>query len=118
MSNALLGAVDILVVNRVEAAMLSGCEVFDRDSAFAALKGLVAPGRSVIVTLGGAGVVTQSAGMAPTFTPPKVVEVVSTHGAGDCFIGAFATRIAKGGRTDRAAAFANGVAADFVSRRR
>jgi ribokinase len=117
MSDALLGAVDILVVNRVEAAMLSGCEVFDRDSAFAALKELVAPGRSVIVTLGGAGVVAQSAGAAPIFMPPKAVQVVSTHGAGDCFIGAFAARIAKGDRTDQAAAFANGVAADFVSRR-
>ena len=97
--------------------MLAGREVFDRDGAFAAIEELVAPGRSVIVTLGGAGVVTQSAGMAPTFTPPKAVEVVSTHGAGGCFIGAFATRIAKGDRTDQAAAFANGVAADFVSRR-
>ena len=117
MSDALLGAVDILVVNRVEATMLSGREVFDRDSAFAALTELVAPGRSVVVTLGAAGVVAQSAGAAPAFTPPKAVEVVSTHGAGDCFIGAFAARIAKGDRIDQAAAFANGVAADFVSRR-
>lgn len=117
MSDALLRAVDILVVNRVEAAMLSGREVFDRDSAFAALKELVAPRRSVIVTLGGAGVVTQAGGAAPIFTPPKAVEVVSTHGAGDCFIGALAARIAKGDRTDHAVAYANGVAADFVSRR-
>lgn len=117
MSDALLSAIDVLVVNRVEAAILSGCEVFDRDSAFAALKALVAPGRSVIVTLGGAGVVTLPAGATPIFTPPKAVEVVSTHGAGDCFIGAFAARIAKGDRIDQAAAFANDVAADFVSRR-
>lgn len=118
MSDALLGAVDILVVNRVEATMLSGRDVSDRDSAFAALQRLAAPGRSVIVTLGGAGVVTKPAGAEPVFAPPRIVDVVSTHGAGDCFIGALAARIAKGDSIEQAAAIANSVAAEFVSRPR
>jgi ribokinase len=115
MSEALLGGVDILVVNRVEAAMLSGRDVSDRESAIVALKELAAPGRSIIVTLGGAGVVVQPAKGTPLFVPPKVVEVISTHGAGDCFIGALASRIAKGDPIEQAATFANQAAADFVS---
>jgi ribokinase len=116
MSEALLSSVDILVVNRVEAAMLSGRDVADRESAIAALKELAAPGRSIIVTLGGAGVVVQCAGEATLFVPPKGVEVTSTHGAGDCFIGALAARVAKGDSIKQAATFANHAAADFVSR--
>jgi ribokinase len=117
-SEALLDAIDILVVNRVEAAMLSGREVTGRDSALDALTAISGPGRSVIVTLGGAGVVAQRAGAAPMFTPPKVVEVISTHGAGDCFIGALAAGIAKGDALEPAVLHANEVAADFVSQPR
>ena len=115
---ALLGAIDILVVNRVEATMLSGREVTDRESAFAALGALSGPGRSVIVTLGGAGVVAQQAGAAPLFSPPKVVEVISTHGAGDCFIGALAAGLANGDLLEQAVLQANDAAADFVSQPR
>ena len=117
MSEDLLGSVDILVVNRVEATMLAGCEVSNHESALAALKGLAAPGRSVIFTLGGSGVVVKPAGAPPVFLPPKVVEVVSTHGAGDCFIGVLAARIAMGTPIEQAARFANDAAADFVSTR-
>jgi ribokinase len=117
MSEALLGAVDILVVNRVEAAMLSGRDVSDQESAIAALKELAAPVRSIIITLGGAGLVVQRADEVPFFVRPKVVEVTSTHGAGDCFIGALAARIAGGDPIEVAATFAKEAAAEFVSRR-
>jgi ribokinase len=117
MSELLLCTIDILVVNRVEAAMLSGRDVSNLESAIAALKELAAPGRSIIITLGGAGVVVQGANETPFFVPPKVVEVTSSHGAGDCFIGSLAARIARGDPIQQAATYANEIAAGFVSRR-
>jgi ribokinase len=43
------------------------------------------------------------------------VNVVSTHGAGDCFLGALASRLADGDAVVDACRFANGVAGIFVS---
>jgi ribokinase len=115
MSDALLRLVDILIVNRVEAAMLSDVAVEDREGAFAAAPRLAAPGRSVIVTLGGGGVVVQPDGEPAFWIAPKPVNVVSTHGAGDCFVGALATRLARGDDLRAAAEFANVAAAAHVS---
>ncbi len=116
MSGELLGLVDSLIVNRVEAAMLSGKEVSDRDGATAAASRLAAPGRSVIVTLGGGGLVVQPDGEPAFWIAPKPVTVVSTHGAGDCFVGALAARLAFGDDLRAAAEFANATAAAHVSR--
>ena len=116
MSAELLKLVDILIVNRVEAAMLSGAEVSDRDGALSAAACLTAPGRSVIVTLGGGGLVVQPDAEPAYWIAPKPVKVVSTHGAGDCFVGALATRLARGDDLRAAAEFANMAAAVHVSR--
>ena len=116
MSDELLGLVDILIVNRVEAAMLSGKQVSERDGAMAAASCLAAPGRSIIVTLGGGGLVVRPDGEPAFWIAPKPVEVVSTHGAGDCFVGALATRLARGDDLRSAAEFANAAAAAHVSR--
>jgi ribokinase len=116
MSAALLDVVDVLVVNRVEASMLAQREVADRAGAIVALPRLAAPGRSVVVTLGGDGLVVQSDGAEAIEIAPKNVKVVSTHGAGDCFVGALAARIAEGDLLNQAAEFANAAAADHVSR--
>jgi ribokinase len=112
---AMLDAIDVLVVNRVEAEMLSGRTVTDFDSAIAALPHLAAPDLAVIVTLGGGGLVAQSPGEPPRFIPPNPVKVASTHGAGDCFVGALAARMAKGDSLYEAARMANLAAADFVA---
>lgn len=114
MCSDLLDLVDVLVVNRVEASMLSGVEVADRASAFVALPHLIAAGRSVVVTLGGDGLVVLADGGEAIGIPPKPVRVVSTHGAGDCFVGALAARLAKGDELRQAAEFANEEAANFV----
>ena len=114
-SDELLDRVDVLIVNRVEASMLSEVAVADRESAITALPRLLARGRSVIVTLGGDGLVIQSAGAAGEWIAPKVVTVISTHGAGDCFVGALAARLAAGDAPRQAADFANESAADFVA---
>ncbi len=115
MSAELLDLIDILVVNRIEAEALAGRPVSDEAGALAALPKLGAERRDVIVTLGGAGVVTQPKGQAPIAIAPVPVKVASTHGAGDCFIGALAARLAKGARLVEAATAANAAAAAFVA---
>jgi ribokinase len=112
---ALLDNVDVLVVNRVEAEMMSGLKVSDQADAKAALAALSSPMRSVIVTLGGEGLVAKARnGQVSAFAPHKV-EVQSTHGAGDCFIGALAARLAGGDTLFDACAYANRAAATYVS---
>jgi ribokinase len=112
---ALLDNVDVLVVNRVEAQMMSGLNVADEAGARAALSALSSSTRNVIVTLGGEGLVVQTRdGDVSAFAPHKVT-VQSTHGAGDCFIGALASRLASGDALLDACAYANKAAALFVS---
>ncbi len=107
--------IDTLVVNRVEAEMISGQAVTGMDSALAALPALGAGRRNVIVTLGGDGLVLQALGAQPSTLAAHRVTPVSTHGAGDCFIGALAGRLARGAGLLQAAAFANKAAATYVS---
>jgi ribokinase len=109
-SAAVLGRTDILIVNRVEAAMLTGQSPEVLDPA-AAVRALAALGpKSVIVTLGADGVV------ASGFQAPACkVDVISTHGAGDAFTGALAARIAAGDDLQPACRFAQAAAALHVS---
>lgn len=111
----LLDLVDVLVVNRVEAEMISGLPVRDRAGAMAALPALGSERRTVIVTLGGDGLVVAAPGTAPCEIAAAKVTVVSTHGAGDCFLGALAFRLAKGDAMIAACRFANAKAGDFVA---
>jgi ribokinase len=106
----LMARVDVLVVNRGEAAALAG--VADPEAAAVALRAQ-GPG-VVIVTLGGEGLVAASAEGAVRMAAPKV-EVVSTHGAGDAFTGALAARLAKGDGLTEALRFAQGAAALTVA---
>jgi ribokinase len=111
----LFAHVDTLVVNRVEAEMISGRTVSDAETALAALPALGAGARNVIVTLGGDGLVLQPKDGAAVTVAAHRVTPVSTHGAGDCFIGALASRLARGDPLADAAAFANRAAATYVS---
>lgn len=111
---ALLACVDLLVVNRVEAAQMSGLPVSDRASAEQAGRAL-AQGRAVIVTLGGDGLVLIEADGTAQAIAAEPVTVVSTHGAGDCFIGTLAARLAAGDTLPAACHAANHAAAVFVS---
>lgn len=109
--NAVLaGRTDVLVVNRVEAADLTGCAepVTAAEALLARIRG------DVIVTLGGDGLVHSG----PTGTAHhavRAVKVVSAHGAGDMFVGALAARLAAGDDIGPAIAFAQAAAALFVS---
>ena len=111
----LLDHVDILLVNRIEAEMLAGAPVRDRDSAIGVLPALGAARRTVIVTLGGGGLVVAARGQPPVVIDALPVEAISTHGAGDCFAGALAARLAAGDDIVAASRFANTAAGRFVS---
>ena len=114
LSQQLAAYVDLLVVNRVEAQTLSGKPVATFAEANLALESLQASGRDVIITLGGQGLVVAEAGKSAVNIGPIKVDVVSTHGAGDCFIGKLASAIASGKNLLDAASSANSTAAAFV----
>ncbi|MEM1076587.1 MAG: PfkB family carbohydrate kinase [Pseudomonadota bacterium] len=93
-SEALLSQVDLLIVNRVEA------EFYDQLQCNAV----------VITTLGADGV-----SFAGKRWPAPKVKVLSTHGAGDVFVGALALQTARGESTENAIAFAQAAAGWHVS---
>jgi ribokinase len=113
-SRALLDCLDLLVVNRGEAAdLLSRSETgLDAERAAADLRAL-GP-QAVIVTLGSGGLVIAEGGGIRK-QAARAVTVVSTHGAGDAFIGALAAEWARGVGLPEASAFGQAAAALHVS---
>ncbi len=109
-SGALLDLVDILVVNRVEAAMLSG-----KSSPETALELLHSPSRDVILTRGAEGLTLMERSGRVHELAALAVTPVSSHGAGDCFCGAFAARLAAGDDLLTATDYARIAAGLFVS---
>lgn len=105
-------AADPLVVNEHEAAILLGATVDDPAAAAAAL--LARGTRSVIVTLGAAGLVGAD-GAGTWSAPARQVQVRDTTGAGDAFVGALAAELAAGSGLRDAAAIAARVASIVVT---
>ncbi len=88
--------VDILVVNAVEAEMM-GCQtVGSLQEASDAAKALAVQFKAVVVTAGGEGLAALSATGDVLLLPAEQVKVVSSHGAGDSFIGTLAAQLAAG----------------------
>jgi len=112
---SLLPLVDVLVVNRVEAADMleTGEAELDPLSAAQALSRL-GP-KTVIITLGGDGLALFEEGTTALLQPGHSVEVISTHGAGDRFLGAFAAARNAGDSLLGAARFGQAAAALHVS---
>jgi ribokinase len=110
MSPDFLGLVDVLVVNRVEAAMLSG-----EDDPERALTSLHAAQRDVVLTRGGEGLIAMTRDGERFAIPALPVQLLSSHGAGDCFCGALAARTAAGDELMAACHFASTAAGLFVS---
>ncbi|MBO6754946.1 MAG: ribokinase [Roseibium sp.] len=92
-----LELIDTLIVNRVEAADLLGWTNTELDpkDAITGLKTL-APGADIIMTLGEDGVGFAARNGAVAFQRAIDVDVQSTHGAGDVFVGTYAAEILHG----------------------
>lgn len=110
----LLTLTDLLVVNRGEAADLLHRQEAGLDPARAAADLAQLGPAAVIVTLGGEGLVLYQDGQQER-QAARPVKVVSTHGAGDAFIGALATAWAGGATLPEAAAFGQAAAGLHVS---
>ena len=131
--------IDVLIVNQIEAEGISGQAVNDLNSAEQAALALTARFPHVVVTAGGSGVAYASAtntneqarhseNCQATTTPAKVlktalhgqipakkVKLISTHGAGDCFVGHLCAALIQGKSLADACAHANEQAAIHVS---
>src|SRR5215217_2491542 len=102
----LLEKLDPLVVNEHEAAFLLGREVEGVKGALAAAPELLSSGpRSAVITIGEDGAVLADGESVENLPAPEV-EVVDTTGAGDAFVGALATQLARGASLQEAVAYA------------
>jgi ribokinase len=115
LSQELAGFVDVLIVNAIEAEDLCGVAVRDLASAAEAAKQLSSQFASVVVTAGGDGVAGSENGSTPIQVPARPVTLVSTHGAGDVFVGSFVASWAQGQGFSRSIGIANDAAAAHVS---
>lgn len=92
---------DVLIVNSTEARELLGWGNDEDDWSSAASELRERGPETVVITLGGEGVLVLGS-REWRIAAPKV-QVVDTTGAGDAFCGAFAAQIAQGAAVDRAA---------------
>lgn len=111
----LMKSIDLLVVNEVEAAVVSGISNTNDniEEMACALMGMGA--RNVIITLGGRGVYMKN-GKETIRLPGYNVDVVDTTAAGDTFCGALAVACTHKGIDREALQFANAAAAIAVTR--
>jgi ribokinase len=112
----LMKLVDIAVLNEIELAQATGARVTGRsgqDAIVAACRKLGVP--TAIATLGSRGLVIVSP-EGTVALPALKARVVDTTGAGDCFVGALAARLAAGRGLMEAARYANAAAACSVER--
>ena len=116
---ALLDLVDILILNETELGVLTGIELRDTDEPArfidAALRLPAASGKIICVTLGKRGVLALVDG-EPSLIAGRAVKAVDTTGAGDCFVGALAARLAGGTAIHNALQYANAAASICVQR--
>ena len=96
LSEELAQLVDLLVVNAIEAEQLGGVPVTDLASAAVAAQTLGRHYPGVIVTAGGDGVAGVLRGEEPVVLAALPVKLVSTHGAGDTFVGSLVAALAAG----------------------
>jgi ribokinase len=97
----MIALADVIIVNRVESKML-GEALFEGRGA-------------VIETRGADGLTVFPKGGGAVQIPAFPAAMVSAHGAGDCFTGALAARLAVGDSLDTAAFYAAAAAALHVA---
>ncbi|MER9197262.1 PfkB family carbohydrate kinase [Mesorhizobium australicum] len=115
MSQDFSSLIDVLVVNSIEAEELCGVQVTDLASAALAADSLSALFKTVIVTAGGEGVVGLERGSDPISLRALPVKLISTHGAGDVFVGTLAAALASNQPFSGCISAANKAAALHVS---
>jgi ribokinase len=115
LSSELSAEVDVIVVNAIEAEQLAKVPVVDTlDSALGAARILARTYPIAVVTAGGEGVACADA-MGNEFTIEAIkIKLISTHGAGDEFIGVLAAELARGTDIKAALHAANRAAAVLV----
>ncbi len=106
--------VDVLVVNAVEAEMMGTAPVCCLRGAADAAKLLADQFETVIVTAGAKGLAAWGAAEERLQLPAEKVEVVSSHGAGDAFIGTLAAGLAAGKDLEQSCRAASVAAARHV----
>ena len=108
--------IDILVPNESEATLLSGVEVTDAASAYAAAHVFRRRGvKCVLITLGANGVAVVDDG-GERHLPAHVVKAVDTTAAGDTFIGGISAGLVEGMPIDDAVALGQRASALCVTR--
>ena len=116
----LLKSVDVAVLNEIELGQAADVRLTSSSSQrslVAACESLRKRGaRAVIATLGSRGALVVSARGVETVPAFKAKEVVDTTGAGDCFVGALAARMAAGATPAEAAHYASAAASCAVER--
>jgi ribokinase len=117
LSSDLVSLVDMLVVNAVEAEMMGADPVSCLDSAADAAKHLADRFKAVIVTAGSKGLAAVTPQGEAFVLPAEKVQAVSSHGAGDAFIGALCAALVRGLPLREASQAASHSAAIHVSTR-
>ena len=115
LSDELRGLIDILVVNAVEAEMMGAGQVGSLEDAEKAAQHLAGQFATVIVTAGAEGLAVAGARDGVFMLAAEKVQVVSSHGAGDSFIGTLAARLAGGRGLEQACRDASRAAARHVA---
>lgn len=107
--------VDILVVNAIEAEMMGAEKVCCLPSAADAARKLADRFATVIVTAGAHGLAAFADTDEELVLPAEKITVVSSHGAGDAFIGALAAALVSGADLATACRAASTAAARHVA---
>jgi ribokinase len=115
----LLALVDVLILNESELGLLAGVELHetDPDARFVdAASTLQTDHRpNICITLGKRGAIALIDGQAH-LEAARLVKAIDTTGAGDCFVGAIAARLADGHSLQSAIGYANVAASLCVQR--
>jgi ribokinase len=116
--DALLALCDWIIPNEIEAAKLSGIEVRDDQTAARAAAKIRQRSRcpNILVTLGANGVWIDTPHHS-LHVPGFKVDAIDTVGAGDTFIGAWASKLVEGADIREAVRFGCAAAAIAVTRR-
>ena len=115
-SDELLGKIDLITPNEVEAEILTGIRVDSEEAADKAADWFFSKGvKNVLITLGQRGVYINT-GEKKGIIPAYKVDAVDTTGAGDAFNGGLLAALAEGKDLWEAADFANALAALSVQK--